>query len=74
MILTDVVMPGMSGREVAQHLLSARPEVKVLYMSGYTDDDIVQHGVVDYDIGFLQKPFTDDTLACKVREVLDTPA
>ncbi|PYV38888.1 MAG: hybrid sensor histidine kinase/response regulator [Acidobacteria bacterium] len=74
MILTDVVMPVMSGREVAHRLLSERPEVKVLYMSGYTDDEVLQHGILDCDIGFLQKPFTDDTLARKVREVLDTPA
>jgi two-component system, cell cycle sensor histidine kinase and response regulator CckA len=71
LMLTDVVMPGMNGRELARHLLSLRPEMKVLYMSGYTDDAIVHHGVLERGLEFLQKPFTLIGLAKKVREVLD---
>jgi PAS domain S-box-containing protein len=74
MVLADVVMPIMSGRELAEFLLPLHPGMKVLFMSGYTDDTILQHGVMDLGIGFLQKPFTSDTLIQKVREVLDTPA
>jgi CheY-like chemotaxis protein len=73
MMLADVVMPMMSGRELAEFLLPIHPGMKVLFMSGYTDDTILQHGVLDLGIGFLQKPFTSDTLIQKVREVLDTP-
>jgi two-component system, cell cycle sensor histidine kinase and response regulator CckA len=61
----------MSGREVAEHLLSLRPEMKVLYMSGYTDDAIVHHGVLQKTVNFIQKPFSLLRLAQKVREVLD---
>jgi two-component system, cell cycle sensor histidine kinase and response regulator CckA len=73
LIITDVVMPQMSGRELAQSLEVLHPGIKVLYMSGYTDDAIVRHGLLDQEIAFLQKPFTPDALMRKVREVLDAP-
>jgi CheY-like chemotaxis protein len=69
-LLTDVVMPQMNGRQVADHLLAARPGLKVLFMSGYTDGAIVQHGVLEPGTHFLQKPFTPDGLGRKLREVL----
>jgi PAS domain S-box-containing protein len=71
LLLTDVVMPGMSGRVLAQHLELLRPGIKVMYMSGYTDDAVVRHGLMREEINFLQKPFSPETLASKVRAVLD---
>jgi two-component system cell cycle sensor histidine kinase/response regulator CckA len=73
LLITDVVMPGFSGRVLADRLRAARPETRVLYTSGYADDEIVQHGLVGADCAFLEKPFTRDALVRKVREILDAP-
>jgi CheY-like chemotaxis protein len=73
LLLTDVVLPGINGGQVAQLLTAARPTIKVLYLSGYTDDAIVHHGVLEPGVAFLQKPFTPAVLGRKVREVLDSP-
>src|SRR5579859_5801815 len=71
LLLTDVVMPGMNGRVLAEHLLPRQPGMRVLYMSGYTDSFIAGHGVLEAGTHLLHKPFTDEVLIRKVREVLD---
>jgi CheY-like chemotaxis protein len=74
LVLTDVVMPNVSGRELAEHLVQHRPGMKVLFMSGYTDDAIENHGVLRKGAGFIQKPFSPGQLADKVRETLAAQA
>lgn len=71
LIICDVVMPGMSGPKLIDRIKAYRPNVKVLYMSGYTDDVIATHGITEKGINFIQKPFTIETLSKKIREVLD---
>ncbi len=73
LLLTDVVMPLMGGRELAMHFKEARPEARILYTSGYTDDAVPRQGVLEPGIDFIQKPFTPTTVARKVRDVLDRP-
>ena len=73
LLVTDVIMPGMNGREMARLLAAERPRMRVLYMSGYTDAAIAQQGILPPGTAFLSKPFTPDVLARKVREVLDAP-
>jgi CheY-like chemotaxis protein len=71
LLMTDVVMPEMNGRELTKNLMSLYPDIKCLFMSGYTAEVIAHHGVLDEDVQFIQKPFSVQSLAAKVREVLD---
>ncbi len=72
LLLTDVVMPKMGGRELVEKLEKMHPKTRVLYMSGYTDDSIVRHGILEPRIAFIQKPFSPADLAGKVRQILDS--
>jgi len=72
LMLSDVVVPDMHGSAIARHLHNGRPEVKLLFMSGYTDEDVKLQGIVEAGAPFIEKPFTPDLLARRVREVLDT--
>lgn len=74
LILTDLILPGKSGKETAEALLDCHPESVILYMSGYSDDLVVKKGLVTEETPFLQKPFTPSELAIKVREMLDRPS
>ena len=74
LLITDVVMPGMSGRELAQAIASKNMARRTLFMSGFTDDAIVKHGVLEPGLAFMYKPFLPDALLCKMREILDGPA
>jgi len=73
LLLTDVVLPGMNGKELSEHLTALRPGLKVLFTSGYTADVIAHRGVLDEGMGFLHKPYSLDQLAAKVRELLSDP-
>ena len=74
LLMTDVVMPGISGRELAERVRVIRPKISVLYMSGYTDQAVVHHGILETDAVLLQKPFTMTTLSAKLREILAAEA
>ena len=73
MVLTDVIMPGMSGRDLAEAVKTSHPNIRILYMFGYTDDAVLRHGVLEPGNHFIQKPFRPVDLVRKVRLVLDTP-
>lgn len=71
LLLTDVIMPQLNGKALYDRLSKSRPDLKVIFMSGYTDDAITRHGVLETGINFIQKPFRPEELAKKVRQVLD---
>ena len=74
LLLTDVVMPGMSGRDLAQEVARRKMARRTLFISGYTDEAVGRHGILQPGLAFLNKPFSHETLARKIREVLDWPA
>ncbi len=74
LLITDVVMPGAGGRAIAEQVAERYPGIRVLFVSGYTDDAVVRHGVLHDKVNFLQKPYSPVALAFKVREVLEAPA
>ncbi len=69
--MTDVVMPQMGGRELAEKLTAKLPNLKILFTSGYTDDAVVRHGVIETNTNFIQKPFSPESLATKIKLILD---
>jgi CheY-like chemotaxis protein len=73
LLLTDIVMPGINGRQLADELRNRQPSLKVLFMTGYSRDAIVHHGRLDVGVSMLQKPLTQATLAAKIRHILDQP-
>ena len=70
LLISDVIMPGMSGKELVEQLRKIDPDLRVLYMSGYTDNAVVQHGILDSGTPFIQKPFSIRDLAAKAREAM----
>ena len=74
LLLTDVVMPNLSGKDLSLEIKKLRPNIKICFMSGYTNNAIVHHGILDQNTNFIQKPFTPDDLLKKIRSILDTPA
>ena len=72
LLITDVVMPEMNGQELAKNLLALHPKLRIIYMSGYSGNVIARHGVLDEGVNFIQKPFSMQDFAAKVREVLDS--
>jgi two-component system cell cycle sensor histidine kinase/response regulator CckA len=73
LVLTDVVMPEMNGKVLVSQIKAARPGIRALFVSGYTDNAVVHHGILEPSVAFLQKPFAGNVLASKVREVIDLP-
>ena len=71
LVLSDIVLSGMSGPELAEKLRKQKNNVRFLFMSGYADDAVIRHGILETEVAFIQKPFTPDALAQKVRETLD---
>ena len=74
LLLTDLIMPEMNGRDLSKEITSFRPDIKCLFMSGYTNNVIVHQGILDAEVHFIQKPFSMQNLAVKVREILDIGA